>query len=803
MGRHTLHLTALATAAGLLVGLAAGLGLAQAGLETEALVCCGVLLAVAAGRYLWLGVALRDPIRRMADAADRIAGGDLRVWLPATGPTELRDLNRAFQRMVRRLRKTTVSRDDLNRVLGSMHGALFVLGRECRVQTVNATAAELLGVPGGDLVGCSLLDYAAGSAEPLRRALDAPNGRQVELELRNASGGHVPVLLSASRIAGRDDIVCVAQPIREQRDVEEELQRINVQLWLLNQVTTIALRTRELEPALRQIGEALQSSGGYSVVGFALRLGDAENLRLHVANGLAERFDADTEVGPDDGSILWQVVEQREPIILHMEGSSLELGDPLLGDVSAAILGMFPMRVAGRVVGVAILGEERLTRSPEDFGRTGMDLAQHVAALIDQKLASEALRLSNHELHLARLAAEDASRAKSEFLANMSHEIRTPMTAILGYADLVTEDATDIAETTEFVETIRRNGEHLMSIVNDILDLSKIEAGRVELELVSCSPVEIAREVMAMLRRRAFDRGLDLQLDLHWPLPRRIDSDPTRLRQILVNLVGNALKFTESGSVRLAVRRHPRRESVLIFEVVDTGIGMAAAELARLFKPFSQGESGHSRRFGGTGLGLAISQRLAAMLGGAISVQSRKGEGSTFSLEIGGAPPRDAGDWTSFEEADAAVRAIQHAEARAEVSTVEGRVLLAEDGPDNQRLISFLLRKAGVHVDVVGDGEAAVREARAAHAAGSPYDVLLMDMQMPVLDGYGAVRQLRRNGYAGAIVALTANAMRGDEDRCRAAGCDAFLSKPIDRRALCETVASCVERARQTPAAGA
>ncbi|MGA1524163.1 MAG: response regulator, partial [Planctomycetota bacterium] len=145
----------------------------------------------------------------------------------------------------------------------------------------------------------------------------------------------------------------------------------------------------------------------------------------------------------------------------------------------------------------------------------------------------------------------------------------------------------------------------------------------------------------------------------------------------------------------------------------------------------------------------------------------------------------------------------QHAAARSEVSSVEGSVLLAVAGPDNQRLMSFLLRKAGVHVDVVGDGEAAVREARAAHAAGSPYDVLLMDMQMPVLDGYGAVRQLRRNGYAGAIVALTANAMRGDEDRCRAAGCDAFLSKPIDRRALCETVASCVERARQTPAAGA
>jgi len=796
MGRHTLHLTALATVVGLLVGLAAGSGLARAGLETEALVCCGTLLAVAAGRYLWLGVALRDPIRRMANAADRIAAGDLRVWLPATGPAELRDLNRAFQRMVRRLRRTTVSRDDLNRVLGSMHGALFVVGRECRVQTVNATAAELLGCQGGDLVGRSLLEFAAGSAEPLRRALDAPNGRQVELELRDADGCNVPVLLSASKIAGRDDIVCVAQPIREQRDVEEELQRINVQLWLLNQVTTIALRTRELEPALRQIGEALRSSGGYSVVGFALRLGDAERLRLHVANGLAERLDPDLEVGPDDGSILWQVVEQREPIILHMEGSNLELGDPLLGDVSAAILGMFPMRVAGRVVGVAILGEERLVRSPEDFGRTGMDLAQHVAALIDQKLASEALRLSNHELHLARLAAEDASRAKSEFLANMSHEIRTPMTAILGYADLVTDDATDIVETAEFVETIRRNGEHLMSIVNDILDLSKIEAGRVELELVPCSPIEVAQEVMAMLRRRAVDRELSLELDLQWPLPPRIDSDPTRLRQILVNLVGNALKFTESGSVRLVVRRHPRRESVLVFDVVDTGIGMAAAELARLFKPFSQGDSGHSRRFGGTGLGLAISQRLASMLGGAISVHSRKGEGSTFSLEIGGAPARNSGDWASIDEADAAVCADRSEEDRAVVAAVEGRVLLAEDGVDNQRLISFLLRKAGVQVDVVGDGEAAVREATDAAAAGAPYHALLMDMQMPILDGYGAVRELRRNGYVGAIVALTANAMRGDEERCRQAGCDAFLSKPIDRRSLIETVAAFVERAR-------
>jgi signal transduction histidine kinase/AmiR/NasT family two-component response regulator len=797
MEKETPQLTALATLAGLVLGVGVGQGFVRAGYGVEALAGCGLLLVVATARFLWLGFALRAPIRRLTEVADRIAAGDLGVGAPRALPRELRRLGGALRRMVRRLRQTTVSRDDLDRLLGSMNGALLVVAPDGRVRSANANAGQLLRQPATALVGRTLVELAGPDGGPVARALTDPSGRQIEIELEAADGERVPVLLSMSRIAGRQDVVCVAQAIRAQRDVEAQLQRINVQLWLLNQVTTIALRTRELDPALSQIAEALRSAGGFSVVGFALRDHDQPELRMRTATGLAAGPGTVASCGPESGSILWQVVLQREPIILHLEGSSLELGDPLLGNVAAAVLGLFPMRVGGEVIGVAILGEARMSQGAEEFGRSGMDLAQHVAALVDQKLASEALHRSNQALELARMAAEDASRAKSDFLANMSHEIRTPMTAILGYADLVREDRRDADETAEFVDTIRRNGEHLMSIVNDILDLSKIEAGKVDLEVVPCSPVEVAREVVAMMQRRAEDRGIALDLDLVWPLPRRIDSDPTRIRQILVNLVGNAVKFTDAGSVRVLVRRHPVRETALLFEVIDTGIGMSASELGRLFKPFSQGDSSHSRRFGGTGLGLAISQRLAALLGGGIAVQSRRGSGSRFTVEIDGAPPRSAGDLHRLEDQGP----IEPRPAPRSPARVEARVLLAEDGPDNQRLIAFLLRKAGAEVDVVGDGAAAVEMVLAAAADGCPYDLVLMDMQMPVLDGYAATRALRAQGYARPVVALTAHAMQGDEERCREAGCDHFLSKPIDRAALLATVAAAVERVRGAAAA--
>ena len=408
------------------------------------------------------------------------------------------------------------------------------------------------------------------------------------------------------------------------------------------------------------------------------------------------------------------------------------------------------------------------------------------------------------ELTRAKLAAEAANRCKSEFLANMSHEIRTPMTAILGFADLLREEALSCTQCAEHadcarrtrvrqaVETICRNGDHLLNLINDILDLSKIEAGKLEIECVRCSPLEVVAGVQSLTQVRAAARGLTFAVEYAGPIPETMHTDPTRLRQILLNLLGNAVKFTETGEVRLVVRladeapQPPR----LQFDVIDSGIGMTGEQVARLFRPFTQADASMTRRFGGTGLGLAISKRLAEMLGGDIVVvRSSPNRGTHIRATVATGPldgvpmiepppePADA------QAADSAGPAAQKGQPR-----LAARVLLAEDGPDNQRLIAHVLRKAGAEVALADNGEAAVELALAAAEAGRPFDLVLMDMQMPVCDGYEATRRLRGSGYTGPIIALTAHAMSGDREKCLAAGCDDYATKPIDRRALLDVL---------------
>jgi len=398
------------------------------------------------------------------------------------------------------------------------------------------------------------------------------------------------------------------------------------------------------------------------------------------------------------------------------------------------------------------------------------------------------------ELRKAKDAAESASQAKSEFLANMSHELRTPMTAILGYLDLIAEDellasAPRGESVREQIDVVRRNGHALLDIINDILDWSKIEAGRQDVEVVSASLQRLVAEVESLLRVRAHARQLTFEVQWSAPLPQTIRTDPTRVRQILVNLIGNALKFTERGGVRLCIRLlspPAAAEPQLEFGVFDTGIGMTPEELARLFRPFTQADTSVRRRFGGTGLGLAIARRLARLLGGDITVESTPGRGSVFRLRI----PTGPLEWrplrASGDDEPCASHTSRPATPLVALPPLHGQVLLAEDGPDNQRLIASVLRKAGATVTVVENGRLAVEAARAAEAAGRPFDVILMDMQMPELDGYGATRELRRGGYARPIIALTAHAMADDRAKCLAAGCDAYARKPIDRVALLE-----------------
>jgi PAS domain S-box-containing protein len=405
-------------------------------------------------------------------------------------------------------------------------------------------------------------------------------------------------------------------------------------------------------------------------------------------------------------------------------------------------------------------------------------------AMIEQQATQ--LQIRNQELEHARRKAEAATESKSRFLANMSHELRTPMTSIIGFSESLLNDDPHLApEQRSSLETIRRNGYYLLELINDILDLSKIEADRMRIERVPCLLPQLVREVIELMCPRAAEKRLTLRVEYRNSVPETIETDPTRLRQVLINLVGNAIKFTEKGEVRLVVGLDAEPAAApLRFDVIDTGIGMTEAQIAILFQPFTQADASTTRQYGGTGLGLSISRRLAQIMGGDIEVHSTAGRGSTFSvrIEVGsltGVPyiAPQATTWHGGRPvvAGSAVR-------------IEGRILLAEDGPDNQRLIAHLLRRAGAQVQICENGRQAWELALTAQANGTPFDVVLMDMQMPVMDGYTAVRNLRGSGYTAPIIALTANAMTGDREKCLSAGCDDYAVKPIDRAALFETL---------------
>ena len=374
------------------------------------------------------------------------------------------------------------------------------------------------------------------------------------------------------------------------------------------------------------------------------------------------------------------------------------------------------------------------------------------------------------ELVQLQQAAESASHSKSLFLANMSHEIRTPLTAVIGYAETLQEESLSQAESNECVNTILRNGKHLLNVINDILDLSKIEANKLDVELISVSLLNVVNEVESVMEHTARGKGLALDVDFKFPIPGTIASDPTKLKQVLLNLLSNSIKFTENGSVTLSCEFNAPT-SHLIFTVADTGIGMSQEVIERIFSPFAQADASTTRKFGGTGLGLTISRQLAKMLGGDLVCTSEPGKGSKFVLTI-------YAGW--IEEADLIYAlpddvARNNKEELTKNVCVQGNVLIAEDSPDIQALVSMYLRRAGADVVAVDNGKLAVEA-----AMQDDFDLILMDMQMPVMDGIQATEWLRSTGYDGKIVALTANAMKEEKDRYIAAGINGFLAKPLD-----------------------
>jgi signal transduction histidine kinase/CheY-like chemotaxis protein len=478
------------------------------------------------------------------------------------------------------------------------------------------------------------------------------------------------------------------------------------------------------------------------------------------------------------------------------------------------------VRVRGRIVveeGQSNVMMGTMTEWPLSAGRDRLAASasdQLAAALHDQSKSSRELEKAksdlqnqNQDLQHAREKAEAAATSMSLFLANMSHEIRTPMTAILGFAEVLSEEQANPADQSFAIGAIRRSSENLLTIINDILDLSKIEAGGMGVEIVPCAPLSIIQDVVALMQVQALAGGLELFMELKAPVPEMIETDPTRLRQILINLIGNAIKFTKHGGVKVVVdltkeKLEPRidqdsndappEDIRLRIQVMDTGIGINDAQRNKLFQRFTQADPSTTRRFGGTGLGLTISRHFSRMLGGNITSSSEVGLGSVFTVEVGignassnkmvSILPPYPHEKVNLKLKNAAV-SNNPTQSKNEIT-----VLVAEDGEDNQRLIVHHLSRAGIKVIVANNGLEAVDLAVAAQKQSRAPDVILMDMQMPIMDGYEATLKLRELGWRGAIVAITAHAMTGDRERCTQAGCDDYLTKPINSKALIQTV---------------
>ncbi len=436
------------------------------------------------------------------------------------------------------------------------------------------------------------------------------------------------------------------------------------------------------------------------------------------------------------------------------------------GLILTSLLGGLLMILTGRATLIASVVKDRTK-----------ELSQSNARLAREQLVTQEMM---KELEASRDVAEEADRTKSAFIANMSHEIRTPMTAILGYTDLLLDPYLAPPARNGYAEVIRRNGEHLMEVVNDILDISKIEAGKLAVEMIPCSIDQIVRDVQTMMQPRAQQKGIEFSVEWKGDTSRPIKSDPIRVRQILINLVSNAIKFTDRGGVTLRVER---QYGFIDMKVIDTGIGMSPQQIARVFEPFTQGDSTTTRRFGGTGLGLAISRHLSRLLGGELDVRSELNRGSTFQLRI---PAIDVPQ-SQFQPRPV----VEHSAQYDLPLSVRGkRILLAEDSADVREFLKQILIQAQFDVTAVHNGEALLDAALNADNGHSAFDLYLIDMQMPVVDGYEAARRIRAAGIAAPIIAITAHTLESDRQICLDAGCSDYIRKPVRRGELLQRIAT-------------
>ena len=542
---------------------------------------------------------------------------------------------------------------------------------------------------------------------------------------------------------------------------------------------------------------------------FQCVLREGEGLAFtYVSDAVRSIYGVEPEAALADGSLIAGAAhpDEREALARAIERSAREL-EPF--DWSGRIY-----HVNGSVRHLRVRSRpERLADGGTRWDGLAVDETVQKQAEVELQRAKDRADAALAEAELARVQAEAAqeqaeaaSYAKSAFLANMSHEIRTPLSHVISFGELIEGNLRadlhggqaslpmPLEARHQAAETICRSGKHLLSVLDDVLDLSKIEAGRMTVEAIDVEPARIIEDVASLMRVKAIDKQLVLDVRYASPIPEVITADPTRLRQALLNLVGNALKFTEAGGVLIEAKVDQTLSPKCLFvRVIDSGIGLTDEQRGRLFEPFSQADESTTRRFGGTGLGLAVSRRLVRLMGGELACRSTAGEGSTFTITLP----------ITEQEAHHMTLPNQPPAMPANPSgPLAGlKILVVEDGPENQWLIGMHLRNAGAVVAAAADGQAGVRAVRNSMTDSDPFDCVLMDMQMPIMDGYTASGEVRRMGYPGPVIAFTAHAMTGDREKCLNAGCDAYTTKPINGVELISTISRLVVEKRKLAAA--
>ncbi|MBN1817073.1 MAG: CBS domain-containing protein [Sedimentisphaerales bacterium] len=658
---------------------------------------------------------------------------------------------------------------------------VFTLDLEGHTRYINPTFRELFELDGKEaIIGCSFLPESYWqNHQDRKQVIDAivEGGPTIkELALRSASGKNLFVTLFS---------VCM-------RSVRGEIigyQGVLYDITAKKELATL----RRMEQQIRDNEDLLRATLESTADGILVT--DDKHLISHCNQRFLEIWELSEDwISHERAKSLFDVLLGRlqnpetlrkllrrsisessnQPTVLHLSSNKiLELWIRPL---------MRAGRPAGRVCDFRDITTHRNTQDALEQARLETMKAYKATEQANQQLAEAAERAK-----LLAHQAMTANRAKSEFLANMSHEIRTPMNAIVGFSELLEREDLD-PEHKKFAHIIAQSGRNLLQLIDDILDFSKIEAGKLTTEILETDLGQFLEGVDSLLRPKAKEKGLRFEILQCDELPKFIQTDPTRLRQCLINLLSNAIKFTDAGHVYVNVSMEYRdnNRAFIRFDVEDTGIGISPEQQEGIFDVFSQADSSTTRKFGGTGLGLAITRQLAELLDGALTLSSQMGRGSVFSLLIpANVKPEEQPSLDKYEQANEIRNALP---AEAQKTGSKTRVLVAEDNPANQMLIDLLLRRAGLDAVLVGDGQEAVEK-----AASEDFDLILMDIQMPRMNGYEATRELRRNGFEKPIVAVTAHAMVGDAEKCLEAGCNNYISKPIKRDVFYSVLAKYLE----------